>query len=204
MSRKRNPELTKETILARSAEVFNQKGYGGTSISDLMDVTGLKKGGIYNHFSSKEELAVESFNYAVKKVSLRFAKIMETEKTSAGRLRGMIDVFRDLARDYLVKGGCPVMNTAIESDDAYPALRIQSQYVMLQWQNVIKKIIQKGIKYGEMRSEADQDRFASVMISSLEGAVMMSRLYGDSSHMDYAASMLERMIELDLLTIKEP
>jgi len=48
----------------RPAPVFNTKGYAATSLSDLMEATGLQKGGLYRHFDSKEELAQEAFDYA--------------------------------------------------------------------------------------------------------------------------------------------
>src|SRR6266487_2891191 len=57
-------EQTRERILARSAQLFNRQGYFGASLADIMRETGLEKGGIYNHFSSKEQLALESFDYA--------------------------------------------------------------------------------------------------------------------------------------------
>jgi AcrR family transcriptional regulator len=53
-------EETKAKILHQAAELFNQQGYAGSSISDIMRVTGLQKGGIYNHFSSKDELALKN------------------------------------------------------------------------------------------------------------------------------------------------
>ena len=45
-----------------AAPIFNQHGYEGSSLNDLMEATGLKKGGIYRHFASKEELAAEAFD----------------------------------------------------------------------------------------------------------------------------------------------
>src|SRR5215475_5890925 len=58
---------TRREIVEKAAPLFNQKGFEGTSMSDLMRVTGLQKGGIYRHFSSKEELASEAFDYAWQK-----------------------------------------------------------------------------------------------------------------------------------------
>ena len=61
--------------MRKAAPLFNQKGYAGTSLSDLMDATGLQKGGIYRHFSGKEELATEAFDYSWQKADrLRLAK----------------------------------------------------------------------------------------------------------------------------------
>src|SRR5579862_197704 len=56
-------EQTRKKIVAAAAPIFNKRGYEGSSLNDLMEATGLKKGGIYRHFSSKEELAAEALDY---------------------------------------------------------------------------------------------------------------------------------------------
>jgi len=58
-------------IIEQAAALFNQQGYAGSSMSDLMRVTGLQKGGIYNHFRSKDELAL-AFDFAVNRVQEEF------------------------------------------------------------------------------------------------------------------------------------
>jgi TetR/AcrR family transcriptional repressor of nem operon len=55
-------ELTRKKIVEAAAPIFNQHGYEGSSLNALMGATGLKKVGIYRHFSSKEELAAEAFD----------------------------------------------------------------------------------------------------------------------------------------------
>jgi AcrR family transcriptional regulator len=57
-------DQTREKIIAKAAELFNQRGLEGTSMADLMEATGLEKGGIYRHFPSKEAVAAEAFDYA--------------------------------------------------------------------------------------------------------------------------------------------
>jgi len=59
-------QKTRERIVAEAANLFNQRGFEGSSMSEVMAATGLEKGGIYRHFSSKEELAAEAFDYAWK------------------------------------------------------------------------------------------------------------------------------------------
>src|SRR5260221_13016116 len=59
-------QKTRARIIAEAASLFNQRGFEGGSLSELMEATGLEKGGIYRHFSSKEELAAEAFDYAWK------------------------------------------------------------------------------------------------------------------------------------------
>ena len=60
-------QITKEAILEKAAAIFNKHGYAGSSLSELMRETGLQKGGIYNHFRSKEEIMLQAFDYSIKK-----------------------------------------------------------------------------------------------------------------------------------------
>ena len=64
---------TRQRIVELAAPVFNQRGYVGASMRDLVDATGLEKGGIYNHFGSKEQLALEAYDYAMNLVEAELA-----------------------------------------------------------------------------------------------------------------------------------
>lgn len=50
------PVTTRSTILMKAAELFSEKGYAGTSMSDLAEELALSKAAIYHHFESKESI----------------------------------------------------------------------------------------------------------------------------------------------------
>ena len=81
---------TRERIIEQTAPLFNQKGFFGSSLSDIMGATGLKKGGIYNHFDSKEELALQAFDYAAACVSERLSLLLREKHTAVERRRAAI------------------------------------------------------------------------------------------------------------------
>lgn len=191
-------EETKEKILSSAAELFNQQGYAGSSISDIMRVTGLQKGGIYNHFKNKDELALLAFDYAIAQIQSAYRGALRNKRDAIERLSAIIQVFRSNVDNPTIKGGCPLLNTAVESDDTHPALRDRTQIAMNSWRNMICRIIQKGIERGEIRPDVDADEVATIIISTLEGAVMMSKLYGDSIHIERVIKHLNNYIETDL------
>ena len=193
-------EETKERILHQAASLFNTQGYAGASISDIMRVTGLKKGGIYNHFQSKDELALQAFDYAIDLIRQRYGDALKNKRHAVERLQAIISVFSANVENPAIEGGCPLMNAAVESDDAHPMLRQRAQTAMDSWRNMVCKVIQKGIARGEIRPEVKADEVASVMISLLEGAVMMSKLYDDSTHLDRAIDHLNSYIKNELQT----
>jgi TetR/AcrR family transcriptional regulator, transcriptional repressor for nem operon len=191
-------EDTKEAILEKAAQLFNRRGFFGAALSDVMDVTGLEKGGIYNHFKSKEDLALQAFDYAVNLVRQEIVKAVSDKPNSVDRLLGMIKVFQREAEGFPLPGGCPVMNTAIEADDAHPALRKRAQEAMDEWHLFVKRTVRRGKDRAEIRPEVDAEMLSSVLISMLEGAIMQSKLYGTSRSMRQAVLYLTEYIERDV------
>lgn len=188
-------EQTRERLLAQAAQVFNQRGFFGASLSDLMQATGLQKGGIYNHFESKEALALEAFDYALARIDQCLREALANKPAARDRLLAMIDVLQSNVEDPPVRGGCPILNTAIESDDAHPVLRERARHAMDQWRATIQRIIAKGIKTAELRPDIDADQTATLIIAMLEGGVMLSKLYDDPVHIRRCAAHMNAYIE---------
>ena len=186
---------TRERIVAQAAQLFSRQGYFGSSLSDIMRETGLEKGGIYNHFVSKEQLALEAFDYAVGLIQRRIKVALSDKRNAVDRLIALISVFQSLVDDPPVAGGCPVLNTAIEADDAEPALRERAFHVMQEWRETIHHIVTRGIERGEIHPDIDGDTLATLCITSLEGAVMMSKLCNDNVHMYRIVAHLTQYLE---------
>ncbi len=191
-------DQTREMILHQAAQLFNRRGFFGSAMSDLMTETGLEKGGIYNHFKSKEDLALQAFDYAVDLVRQEFVKAIQNNKNSADRLLATVQIFQREAEGYPLPGGCPVMNTAIEADDAHPVLRERALAALDEWHQFVRRTVQRGKEKGEIRADLDSEMFSSIFISILEGAVMQSKLYGNQRHMNRAVTYLNAYIEREV------
>jgi TetR/AcrR family transcriptional repressor of nem operon len=185
---------TRQRIVALAAPVFNTYGYSGTSMAELTRATGLEKGGIYNHFASKEALALAAFDYAVEVIRERFAAALLGKAGAAERLRAIVDVFADYIDNPPVAGGCPILNTAVEADDTELPLRARAQVAMSDLQKLIGSTVKQGVASGELRPEADPRRVAALCTATLEGAIMLGRLYQDPAPMRYAVEHLNGYI----------
>jgi TetR/AcrR family transcriptional regulator, transcriptional repressor for nem operon len=184
-------ELTRRMILETAAPLFNTRGYFGASMSDLVRETGLEKGGIYNHFSGKEELALEAFDYATGLMRERLRSALEGREGALERLLAVVDVFSTLAYDPPVEGGCPVLNTAVESDDSMPVLKEGAKGAALEWLQLVGSITKEGTRAGELAPDTDPNETATVVVAAIEGAVMLSKLTDDAAHMDRAVDHLK-------------
>jgi len=190
----RKGEQTRQEIIRKAAPIFNQKGYEGTALSDLMRATGLEKGGIYRHFESKQALAADAFDHAWKiAMDTRFEGTEEIPN-AVDRLKQIVRNFRD-RRSALVPGGCPLLNTAIDSDDGNPQLRAKARRALSSWLDRLQLIAEEGQGRGEVNSDVDSAKLATLIASTLEGSFMVSRLQRNEEPLDLACSHLEEYLE---------
>jgi TetR/AcrR family transcriptional regulator, transcriptional repressor for nem operon len=167
-----------------------------------MKATGLEKGGIYRHFDSKEQLATEAFDYAWKlALDTRFEGTQQMSNT-VDRLKQIVRNFRD-RRAGLVPGGCPLLSTAIDSDDGNPQLRRRAQWALSSWLDRLRSIIEAGQRQGQIRNDVDSSDLASFIVSTLEGSLMVSRLQRRDDSRNLACRHLEDYLETNIRA-KEP
>jgi TetR/AcrR family transcriptional regulator, transcriptional repressor for nem operon len=190
-------QQTKQAIVRKAAPLFNQKGFEGTSLSDLMAATGLRKGGIYRHFSDKEELAAAAFDYSWQKAVSGRLDGVENVQDSVNRLKKMIDNFVEM-RSGLVPGGCPLMNTAVEADDGNPILRARARKAMQTWTTRLSRIASQGIAKHEIDSRVQPKKLSQWIIGSLEGALLISRLQKDDQPLHNARQSLHEHLEQNI------
>lgn len=194
----RKGEQTKALIVQKASKLFNRQGYMASSISDIMHETGLGKGGIYNHFESKEELMLSAFSFSVEVMSDFFTKALAQKEQCMDRLLAVASVFEALAERDIMPGGCPVMNAAVEADDANPLLREKARSAMDRLLGLVRGIVAQGIQKGEAREDADPEYVATVVVSTLEGALMLSKLYKNTEYMKRAIDHLKEFLAQQL------
>ncbi len=167
-------EQTRQKIVAAAAPIFNQRGYEGSSMADLMLATGLQKGGIYRHFSSKEELAAEAFDYTWNAAWETRMQHVDEKNSGLDKLKQFIANFVECRPP--VTGGCPILNTAVEADDGNAILRERVLKALRSWVARLQVIVKEAVKAGETQVGVDPKTVATLVVASLEGALMMSRI----------------------------
>jgi len=190
-------EQTRQAIIRKAAPIFNQRGFEGAALSDLMRATGLEKGGIYRHFESKQQLAGEAFDYAWQlALDARFGEAQKILDT-VDRLKRVVLNFRD-RRAGLVQGGCPLLNAAIDSDDGNPALRTKARRAFASWLGRLQSIIEEGQERGEIRSGVNPTDLATLIVTTLEGSLMLERLQRAPEPLNIACRHLEEYLETNI------
>ncbi len=172
----RNPETTKSTIIKESANLFNTQGYKATSISDITKATGLTKGAIYRHFESKSDLEQEALRSLGKLMFNELGQSIREAGTFQLKMEAIFSFFEKYMDTPLYEGGCPLMNAAVEADDTNTALRQQAYNMLAQLKASVEKLLVNGIKNGQVQPGIDTSLYCTIIIATLEGGIMMSKL----------------------------
>lgn len=192
----RNPEATRENILKKSGILFNTNGYKATSISDITEATGLTKGAIYRHFENKDDLEKETLAFMSEKLFLKLRAIISAEKHAVKKLNAIFKFFESYISNPPLKGGCPLLNAAIESDDAHPVLRKEALKLLSILKSSVITILQNGIDNKQIKGNIDKSFYATLIIGALEGGIMMSKLEGNNTDICKITKHLQKQIEL--------
>ncbi len=187
-------DRTKQFIIEKTAPVFNEKGYAGTSLTDLTKATRLTKGSIYGNFKNKDQVALAAFDYNFNRVTLYLkARIIATDN-SIERLLVYPHVYRDFLKIPFLKPGCPILNTSTEADDTHPKLKEKASNALAFWKTSIENQIKRGIERGEIIAETNPTEFALILMSLIEGAIMIAKVTGKSNELKTTMNFLEKMI----------
>jgi TetR/AcrR family transcriptional regulator, transcriptional repressor for nem operon len=191
-------QRTRAQIVRRSAELMNRQGYLYAPMAAVVQATGIQKGGLYRHFESRQALALEALDYAVTHIRERLLGAMQGHTHACDRLLAMLDAYdfdEADAGSVPFVGGCPIMNSAIESDHADESLRVRARAAMQGWHDLLARIVAVGLRNGEIRAGVDPGETASAFIACIEGGVMLAHLYGDAAHLRSVRRHLENYIE---------
>lgn len=123
---RRSGSDTRQQIVEQALQIFSVKGYHHTSINDLMDATGLTKGGLYGHFGSKEEIWAAAYERAVEIWRGIVFRNIDGVADPLQRIQLVIEQdLRDYVGGRVFTGGCFFLNLLVELSGQSPAMAAQ-------------------------------------------------------------------------------
>jgi len=191
-------EKTKQFIIERTAEIFNKKGYAGTSLSDIINATNLTKGSIYGNFENKNELAKEVYRYNSKHLQDRINEKLTNEITAREKLFAIVDFYRNSWEDNFLRGGCPLLNTAVEADDTLPFLKNEAAKSFEKWAGKITDILEEGKAGDEIKESINSSEYGFLFIMLIEGGILLSKTTNNQNHLLQALDRIEKIINEEL------
>jgi len=188
-------DRTKQFIIETTANIFNKKGYAGTSMSDLTGATGLTKGAIYGNFENKEDVALAVFDYNHAKIQSEVRKRMAAATTFRDKLMVYANVYDHYNVRTFPDGGCPILNTATEADDTNGLLKNKAAKAVIKWQKNIQELVKSGIAAGEFKPDADTAQLAAAIVALIEGGIMMCRVTDDRAPLHRVIKTIAMLVD---------
>ncbi len=174
-------EETKNRIREAGFELLRSRGYHNTSMNDVVDNTGVKKGNLYFHYGSKEELFIEVLRDAVDRYA-RYINSRITGTSTVQKLHDIIDAVFDFNTQTGKFYGCLFGNMALETGGSGTELESFVRSLFARWEYMLEKHIIKGIRSGDFIPREEPAVLAKMILASIEGGIMLSKISGSTEH----------------------
>ncbi|KMS89785.1 TetR/AcrR family transcriptional regulator [Prauserella rugosa] len=182
---RRTPE-PRAAMIRSAVELIRRQGVAGTSFADVLAHSGAPRGSIYHHFpAGRTQLLDEATRAAGESITGRIARILDAGDTLSA-LRALVDVWR---RDLAESGdllGCPIAAAALGTD---PGARARARATFDDWTTLLAASLRAdGLPTDRAHS------CAVLILSAVEGALVLARARGEAAPLDDVVDELERAI----------
>jgi TetR/AcrR family transcriptional regulator, transcriptional repressor for nem operon len=188
----------KDRIIHEALRQFSSKGFMSTSISDILESVGTSKGGLYNHFKSKEDLFLAALSEARKIWRQRNLAGLDQAARPLGKLKQILENYRDhyLADSENFPGGCVFVTLAVELHDQQPHLAREVTEGFNRFKAMIKRLLDQEQAAGNLRNGVDTGMAAEIIFSGILGACVSYTSDKSKENLDHTINGL-----IDFLTM---
>jgi AcrR family transcriptional regulator len=185
---------TRARIVEAAMELFWAKGYGSTSIADILDSAGVNSGSLYHFFPGKQDLLVavlETYRDGIGPMLLEPAWVGVEDPID--RIFALLARYRQLIVDTDCSYGCPIGSLALELHEPDPVVRERMAENFDNWTGAIRNCLEQA--EGRLPEGSDLRSIAEFVLTVMEGAVMQSRTHRDVAFFDRAVAELRRYFD---------
>ncbi len=187
----------KERIIAESLKLFSLKGFLSTSIQDIMEAAHTSKGGLYNHFKSKEELLSAVLGEARNIWRENNLAGLDQIQNPIEKLKMLLENYRDryLKDTTKLPGGCIFVTLSVELDDQRPYLTQEINRGFAGLKGMINDFLDQGKSAGDLRNDVDTKAVTEMIFSIILGAAVIYGVEKRPSGSDNSINAVIRYIE---------
>ena len=182
---------TRQNIIEKSLQLFCVKGYYNTSINDILEATGLTKGGLYGHFSSKEDIWYAVYDEALGIWRQVVFKGIQSNSSPLERIQTFIenDIKNKLGND-VFEGGCFFHSMLVELSGQSVAMSKHILGGFMQLAGLLCTWLEQADQQGMLKEGLNFKEIANYIIISLNGAAALYASSRDPAILDHTVSQL--------------
>jgi AcrR family transcriptional regulator len=189
------PRDTRARIIEAAMELFCAKGYGSTSIADILSRTQLNSGSLYHFFPGKQDLLIavlEAYRDGIGEMLLAPAWAGESDPVE--RVFKLLGLYRGLMLQTECAYGCPIGSLALELHEADPAVRALLAQNFANWVAGVRRCYEQAAEL--FPPGTDFQALAEFTLTIMEGGVMQARTHRDIGYFDRNVAQLRDHIDL--------
>jgi TetR/AcrR family transcriptional repressor of lmrAB and yxaGH operons len=178
-------------MLETTARLLQHRGYHGTALSDILEESAAPRGSLYFHFpGGKDQLVIEATAVAVAKATGALRETLASAKNPAQGVRAYLELTAKVMPESDYTFGCPVAPVILDASAGIPELAELCRRAFKEWIDLLQtSFAEAGV--ASRRAYA----LALVVISSIEGAMLLARAYRESGPLVTAAAELEMIVK---------
>jgi len=189
-------EQTRDRILDVATTLMNQKGIGATTIQDIASALEMKKASLYFHFHDKDAICCAVLERAFEDFRGFLTDALQGD-TAGKQLDNFFNKALEKHRSSDFVGGCIFGNSALETSDSNTKFAEIIRLVFEEWSGMLCKTIETAQSEGQVRNDLPAALLATQIIATIEGGIMLSRLYKDERPMRECLDMLRCNLQLN-------
>jgi TetR/AcrR family transcriptional repressor of nem operon len=179
-------------LVESALEQFHARGFHNCSVEDITRSAGVPKGSFYNHFASKDALAIEALRQYQARSAWRTAE--DADLPPLTRLRHRFEAMRDtmVARGFT--RGCLLNNMGAELADLNPDVRAEVQASLDYRSAAATRWLRQAQQAGDLPPHLDPDLLGPFLVNAFEGVVTRTKVSKTTEAMDNFFAMFDQLL----------
>ncbi|MEW4529163.1 TetR/AcrR family transcriptional regulator [Maioricimonas sp. JC845] len=181
-------------VVDQAMQVFWEKGYAGTSISDIIESTGVKRGSLYNAFEGKQDLflrALLKYDDEQRRQRLRQLEAIDDPREA------ITTFFDGIVKDSLkdpARRGCLVINTSLDYEHHDEEVRKIVDDAFRELTDFFERAIRRGHEQGTIPATVEPRPTSRALVALLVGIRVLGRGAMGRTALQQIAAQAKRLI----------
>ncbi|WP_438444799.1 TetR/AcrR family transcriptional regulator [Gorillibacterium sp. sgz5001074] len=188
---------SKAKVVLAAMELFHRKGFQSTGLEEILSASGVCKSNFYYHFKSKDELGLSVLEEKMREMQRDYIEPALGDYSVPPRER-LIRFFEGMIRFCDENGcsrGCIFGNMTLELADHHEGIRSRLVVFFRELETRVRDTLQEGARTGGIALQGmPADELATAVVSLLQGGILLTRGYKDTSPLASGLHLLIRFI----------
>jgi len=183
------PADTRSRIVGVAMHLFWEKGYGSTSIADILKAANANSGSLYHFFPGKQDLLIavlDMYHAGIDQMLLQ--PLWEHVTDPIERVFALLNGYRQHLVNTDCQYGCPIGYLALELHEPDPPVRERIAANFTQWVDRVETCLNDA--GDRLPKSLDRRALAHFVLTTMEGAVMQARTYRTLDSFDASIGQL--------------